>query len=338
MIQKVTSAHAGALLAFVILNSALRAEPVEDFYRGKTIHALVGVSAGGEYDIQLRLVARHIGKYLPGRPNVVAENMLGATGMVMANHLYRIAPKDGTYIGLIQNGLPTAQAVGLPGVQFDAAKYNWIGSLAPTVETMAVWKTAGVTTIDGAKKIELTAGAIGASGITLTFPRMLNDLLHTRFKIVMGYPGAGAVNLAMERGEVSARNTSWTSWKASKPDWIAGKEIHILVYSGPTPADLKGVPRLEELVGGEDHEVVQIVTAGSRLGHPFATSPGVPIERIDALREAFRGMSEDADFKKEASAAQIDIELIGPTELQAGVEAALNASDGAKQRARKYFE
>jgi tripartite-type tricarboxylate transporter receptor subunit TctC len=336
MIHNAAAASAAVLL--LVAHSGLRAEPVEDFYRGKTVHALVGVSAGGEYDIQLRLVARHIGKYLPGRPNVVAENMLGATGMVMANHLYRVAPKDGTTIGLIQNGLPTAQAVGLPGVQFDSARYNWLGSLAPTVETIAVWKSTGVTTLDGARNTEITAGAIGASGITLTFPRLLNDLLHTQFKVVTGYPGAGAVNLAMERGEVAARNTSWTSWKAAKPDWIAAKDISILVYSGPTPADLKGVPRLEDLVAGEDREVVDIVTAGSRLGHPFATAPGVPAERVDALRLAFREMSDDAEFRKEAAASQIDIDLILPAELQAGVAAALNASDAAKQRARKYFD
>jgi tripartite-type tricarboxylate transporter receptor subunit TctC len=338
MMRKMTMGHAGALLVLIGLQTPLRAESVEDFYRGKSIRALVGVGAGGEYDFQLRLVARHIGKYIPGRPNVIAENMVGATGMVMANYLYRVAPKDGTYIGLIQNGLPTAQAVGLPGVQFDASQYNWIGSIAPTVETMGVWKTAGVTTIEEARKSEIAAGAIGGSGITLTFPRMLNDLLDTKFKMVLGYPGSGALNTAIERGEVSARNNSWSSWKASNLNWIVNKDIRVLIYSGPKQADLNGVPRLDDLVSGEDRQVVQVVTAGSSLGHPFATSPGVPVERVNALRQAFTDMLEDADFKKEAAAAQIEVNFVSPAELEKAVEAALHASDTAKRRARKYFE
>jgi tripartite-type tricarboxylate transporter receptor subunit TctC len=182
------------------LATGARADAVEDFYKGKTIYALVGVSPGGGYDLELRLVARYIGKHIPGHPTVVAQNMTGATGMVMANYLYRVAPHDGTYMGLIQNGLPTSQAVGLEGVQFDAAHYNWIGSVAPTVETMAVWKTTGVTSIEDAMKKEVIAGCVGSSGITLTYPVMLNDLLQTKFKMVMGYTGSGPLNIAMERG------------------------------------------------------------------------------------------------------------------------------------------
>src|SRR4051794_14365126 len=159
-----------------------QADPVADFYKGKTINALVGVSPGGEYDFQLRLVARHIGRFIPGRPNVVAQNMTGATGMVMANYLYRVAPKDGTYIGLIQNGLPTSQAVGMEGVQFDAAQFQWIGSIAPTAETMTTWKTTGIKSIEDAKKTEVITGSVGSSGITLSFPVMLNDLVGTKFK------------------------------------------------------------------------------------------------------------------------------------------------------------
>ena len=315
------------------------ADAVETFYKGKTLYALVGVSAGGEYDFQLRLVARYLGKYIPGHPNVVAQNMVGATGMVMANYLYRVAPKDGTYIGLIQNGLPTSQAVGMEGVQFDASKFSWIGSVAPSVETMATWKTTGVKTIEDARKTEVIAGCVGSSGITLTFPMMLNDLVGTKFRMVMGYTGSGPLNLAMERGEVSARNTSWTSWKAAKPEWLANGDINILVYSGPKPADLNGVPEVMDLVTNpEDREVVDIVTAGNRLGHPFATSPGAPQDRVDALRKAFADMLEDADFRKEAAAAKLDIDLVNAASLEKAVMGALNASDKAKARARKYFQ
>ena len=318
---------------------AARADAVEDFYKGKTMYALVGVSPGGEYDFQLRLVARHLSAHIPGHPNIVAQNMTGATGMVMANYLYKVAPKDGTYIGLIQNGLPTSQAVGMEGVQFDASKYNWIGSIAPTVETMAVWKTTGVTSIEQAKQTEIIAGCVGSSGITLTFPVMLNDLLGTKFKMVMGYTGSGPLNLAMERGEVSARNNSWSSWNASKPEWVTNKDIHVLVYSGPKPADLNGVPSLEELIKDpEDRQVVDIVTAGNALGHPFAMPPGVPADRLAAIRKAFVEMMKDPAFRKEAEAAKIEIEPVSAETLEKAALGAINASDKAKARARKYFQ
>jgi tripartite-type tricarboxylate transporter receptor subunit TctC len=332
---------AGFLMTTAVLSlpTGVRADAVEDFYKGKTIYALVGVSPGGEYDFQLRLVARHIGKYIPGHPNVVAQNMTGATGMVMANYLYRVAPKDGTYIGLIQNGLPTSQAVGLEGVQFDAARYNWIGSISPTVETMAVWKTTGVQTIEDAKKTEVIAGCVGSSGITLTFPVMLNDLIGTKFKMVMGYTGSGPLNLAIERGEVSGRNNSWSSWKASKPEWVANKDINVLVYSGPKPADLDGVPAIEDLVSNDDdRQVVNIVTAGNALGHPFAMSPDVPKDRVAAIRKAFQDMMKDAEFIKEAEAAKLEIDPVSAATLEKAVLGALGASDKAKQRARKYFQ
>jgi tripartite-type tricarboxylate transporter receptor subunit TctC len=326
--------------AFALLGAArARADDIEDFYRGKTLYALVGVSAGGEYDFQLRLVAKHIGRFIPGKPTVVAQNMTGATGMVMANYLYRVAPKDGTYIGLIQNGLPASQAVGMEGVQFDAARFNWLGSIAPTNETMTTWKTTGVKTIEDARKTELVAGAVGSSGITLSLPIMLNDLLGARFKMVPGYTGSGQLDIAMERGEVSARANAWSSLKAGKPDWIANHDINILVHSGPKPADLAGVPAIEDLLtNSADKPVVDIVTSGDRLGHPFATAPDVPAKRVEALRKAFETMLADPDFRRDAAAAKLEVAPVSAEALANAVRAALDAPPDAKARARKYFK
>jgi tripartite-type tricarboxylate transporter receptor subunit TctC len=328
-----------ALMLLAASTLGARADSVADFYRGKTINALVGVSPGGEYDFQLRLVARHLGKHIPGHPNIVAQNMTGATGMIMANYLYRVAPQDGTYIGLIQNGLPTSQAVGMTGVQFDAPKFNWLGSVAPTAETLTTWKTAPAKTIEDAKKIETIIGSVGSSGITLSFPMMLNDLLGTKFKMVMGYTGSGALDLAMQRGEVQGRANSWTSLKAAKPDWIANKEVNILVHSGPKSSDLKEVPALNDLVtDATDKQVVDIVTAGDSLGHPFATSPGVPPERVTALRQAFADMLKDPDFLKDAAAVRKEIDPVSVDEIEAAIARAFNATPAAKERARKYFQ
>ena len=319
--------------------SPAQADSVSDFYKGKTVFALVGVSAGGEYDFQLRLAARHIGKYIPGHPTVIPQNMTGATGLVMANYLYAVAPQDGTYLGLIQNGLPTSQAVGVDGVKFDAARFQWIGSVAPTTETMVTWKTTGVTTIEEARRKEVIVGAVGSSGITLSFPVMLNDLAGTRFKMVLGYTGSGALDLAMERGEVSGRAGSWSSLKASKPNWVANKDVNVLVHSGPKPADLPHVPGAGDFMSNaEDRQVLDIVTMGDTLGHPFATGPGVPAERVAALRKAFADMLNDPDFRKEAAANNLEVDPVSAEALSIAVEQALGASSASKQRARKYFQ
>ncbi len=339
--MKASSVIAAAVLAAGPVNglSTARADAVADFYKGKNVNALVGVSAGGEYDLQLRLTARHIGKYIPGKPNVIPQNMTGATGLVMANYLYNVAPQDGTYMGLIQNGLPTSQAVGVDGVKFDATRFQWIGSIAPTTETMVTWKTTGVTTIEQARQTEVIVGAVGSSGITLSFPVMLNDLVGARFKMVLGYTGSGALDLAMERGEVSGRAGSWSSMKASKPNWVANKDLNVLVHSGPKPKDLPSVPGVEDFMrNSEDREVLDVVTVGDTLGHPFAAAPGVPPERIAALRKAFVDMLNDPDFRSEAAANHLEIDPVSAEVLSAAVNRALGASAASRQRARKYFQ
>ena len=197
------------LLAASLAAAPAGAQPVADFYRGKTVNVLIGVGVGGEYYLQARLVARHIGKHIPGNPNVVPQNMTGAGGIKMANYLFAQAPRDGTYIGMLGNNFAATQAVGGQGVQFDVVRFRWLGTIAPVVETMAVWHTTGVKTIDDLRKKEVVAGASGKGAITFIYPSMMNEFLGTRFKIVTGYPGGNEINLAMERGEVEARNNTW---------------------------------------------------------------------------------------------------------------------------------
>ncbi len=329
---------AAALLA-IFAPSVGHAQSVADFYRGKTLNVLVGVSAGGEYDFLARLVARFIGKHIPGNPAVVSSNMVGAGGITEANYLYNVAPKDGTFIGMIQNALPTMQAVGVPGPQFDSARFNWVGSISPTVETLALWHTSGVTNIEEARQREIIIGAVGHGGITYTFPVMMNEFAGTKFKIVVGYPGGNDVNVAMERGEVAGRNNTWSSWKTTKRKWLDEKTISILAYEGPKPVDLNGIPSLEDLAKTDaDRQAIRLIAAGTRYGRPLAAAPGVPADRIEALRAAFMETMKDPEFLKEAAANSIDVDPVSGEAMRKVSEELIATPQAIKDRARPMVE
>lgn len=300
---------------------------------------LIGVSAGGEYDLHARLIARHIGKQIPGRPNVVVQNMTGAAGVTMTNNLYNVAPKDGTYIGMIQNGMPIAQVLGTGNLQFDTGRFQWIGSISPTVETLALWRTAGARTIEEARRKEITVGATGRGTITYTFPRILNEFAGTKFRIIAGYPGGNDINLAMQREEVGGRNNTWSSWKVTKRDWLANKDIVILAFAGPKPADLPGVPDIEDLASTpDDRRIVSLLISGTKLGRPVAAMPGVPADRVAALRAAFMKAMNDPDFRKETTAANIEVEPVAGEAMAKVVAEVLATPKHLVDRARPLNE
>jgi tripartite-type tricarboxylate transporter receptor subunit TctC len=310
-----------ALLLPLGVTASATADPVADFYKGKTLNVMIGVSAGGEYDLHARIVARHIGKHIPGNPSVVPQNMTGAAGVTMVNYLYNVAAKDGTYIGMIQNGMPIAQVLGTPNIKFDTGQFQWIGSISPTIETMALWHTAGVKTIDEARAKEISIGSTGRGTITTTLPRLFNEFAGTKFKIISGYPGGNDINLAMQRGEVAGRNNTWSSWKATKPDWLAKKEILIIGYAGPPSKELAGLPNLEQLAKtDDDRRVIALLISGTKLGRPLAAMPGVPADRVAALRKAFVATMSDPDFRKDTKTANIEVDPV-PGEAMAKVVA-----------------
>lgn len=324
----------------VLATSAASADPVEQFYRGKTMQLLIGVSAGGEYDTHARLVGRFLGRYLPGKPNIVPQNMLGAGGITMANYLYNQAPRDGSYFAVIQNGHPMIQVLGLPNIQYDAGRFGWIGAITPTVETMAIWRTAGVRNVNDAReKGEIVVGSVGRANITYTFPQMLNEFVGTNFKIVSGYRGGNEINLAMERNEVLGRNNTWSSWKTTRPAWLKNREIEIIAYAGPKPADLPGVPALEDLAQSEDDKtVIRLLTSGSRLGRPMATTPDTPPDRLKALRAAFDAAVKDAEFLQEAQNARIEVDPVSGEELHKVVQEVLATPERLRGRARSFLQ
>ena len=317
---------------------ATQAQPVADFYRGKTVNVLIGVGVGGEYDLQARLVARHIGKHIPGNPTIVAQNMTGAGGINMANYLFNSAARDGTYIGMMGNNVPATQAVGGKGVKFDAGKFQWLGTIAPVVETMAVWHTTGVKTVDDLRKRETVAGASGRGAITFFYPTMMNEFLGTKFKIVTGYPGGNQINLAMERGEVEARNNTWSSWKATRPQWLKDKLITIVAQAGPRAPDLDA-PSVEELARTpEDRLTIELIVSGTQLGRPLATTPDVPAARLAALRDAFRATMQDPEFLKDAKQMNFEIDPVYGEAMQKTVEKILSTPKNLAARAKSILE
>jgi tripartite-type tricarboxylate transporter receptor subunit TctC len=332
-----TALAAGSLLA-IAAGVPAQAQSVADFYRGKTVNVLIGVGVGGEYDLQARLVARHIGKHIPGNPTVVAQNMTGAGGLKMANYLFNQAPRDGTHIGMLGNNFPATQTVGGKGVQFNAAQFQWLGTIAPVVETMAVWHTTGVKTVDDLRKRPTVAGASGRGAITFFYPTMMNEFLGTKFKVVTGYQGGNAINLAMERGEVEARNNTWSSWKATRPAWLKDKKITVIVQAGPRAPDLD-VPSVEALARTpQDRQVIELIVSGTQLGRPLATTPGVPAERVAALRDAYRATMKDPEFRKDAAKLNFEVNPVYGEQLQKVVEKVIGTPKELAARAKPLLE
>jgi tripartite-type tricarboxylate transporter receptor subunit TctC len=322
-----------AALALAAIPYAAHADAVSDFYKGKNIRLIISGESGGTYDTDGRLVARHIGKHIPGNPSVQPENMLGASGRVAANYLYNAAPKDGTVIAILQQSVPLGQALGESGIQYDSARFNWIGSPVRPDETLVVWHTTGVKTIEDAKKKEVIIGATSPTGMNYLYPKLANELLGTRFKIVTGYPGGTPIMLALERGEVEGRGSNpWSDWKTRKPDWVRDKKIiplmQMSLFKHP---DLPDVPLMVDLApNATARSVFELVTITGELGRPFLASPGVPAERVKALRDAFDATMKDPEFLAEAEKAKKDIHPIHWDEMDKLVKRVLDAPQEAK--------
>ncbi len=334
-----SAAFALALASAVMVSSApADAQAVADFYRGKTITLLVGVGAGGEYDVLARLLARHIARHIPGQPTVIVQNMSGASGLKMANFLYTQAPRDGTHIGVVQNTMIASQAAGLPGVQFDAARFRWLGAIAPVVETMAVWHTTGVKTVADAKTKTIVVGSTARGAITYGFPSLMNELIGTRFKIVTGYDGGNQINLAMERGEVEARNNSWSSWKATKAAWLKEGKITVIAQAGPRAPDLDA-PSLEDMArNADERRIIELVVSGTQFGRPFAITPDTPEDRVKALRDAFLATMQDKDFQAEATGLNFDVTPVTGEALERVAAQVTGTPKDLAARARQFLE
>jgi tripartite-type tricarboxylate transporter receptor subunit TctC len=301
----------------------VRAQDVAGFYRGKQIALVIGYGPGGGYDLFARLLGRFIGAHIPGNPTIVPQNMPGAGSRSAANWLYKVAAQDGTVIACLGQATPTDQALGQPGVQFDAGKFNWIGNLSVVNNILYVAAATGVATFAQAKSKQLAIGATGASSPSVLYPQVSNNLLGSRFKIIAGYPGGGDINIAVERHEVDGRGSdSWASMKATHPDWLRDRTINILFQVGPRrEADLPDVPLWTELAAnGDQRQVLELLSGDVSVGRPILTTPNVPAERVGALRRAFDETVRDPLFIEAAKQANMEIHSMGGDELQQIVE------------------
>ena len=285
------------------------AQSVEEFYAGKQITFIVGASAGGGYDRQARLVARHLGKHIPGSPTIVVQNMPGAGSLAAANYIYNAAPKDGSVIALVMRSMLLIKHWNPQSVRFDLVRLNWIGSINSEVALVAAWHTAPHKSAADLFDKELIVG--GTNGVDPeTTPRLFNALIGTKFKIVNGYPGTTEIILAMERGELQGiGDWSWSSMKTARPDWLRDKKVTLLMQAAlhkePELADLPSA--LDFVKNDADRKVMELYLTQKILARPLIVPPGVPPERLAALKEAFAALAHDNEFLADAHTAGMDV-------------------------------
>ena len=315
---------ASALVTLAALAGAVRAEPIEDFYRGRQVRFVIGSNAGGTYDSYGRLLAAHLGRHIPGGPAIVPANMPGASGIQSATYLYQIAPKDGATIGLFNQSMSQRQMLEPEVARFDIGRFNWLGAMTTTTSVLITWHGSGVTTLDDAKKKDVVMGALSSDGGNAVYPLLLNKFLGTRFKVVLGYQGGNTIQLAMERGEVDGRaSVVWSGLKAGWPQWIAEHKINVIVQIGlDKEPDLADVPLLIDLAKSPaEQSIFRFVSSDSAMGLPIVAPPGIPPERVAALRKALRETAADPDFLADARMRGLPVHPVAGGEVQKVVEA-----------------
>ena len=325
-------------LLFVLAGLAPgRADSVADFYQGRTIDLEIGYSTGGGYDIYARMLARHMGRFIPGNPTIVPKNMPGAGSLRLANWLAQAAPRDGGTFGTIGRGTAFDPVLGQPGAQFTAGDFTWLGSMNQEVSICASWFDSGVATFKDLQTKELLVGANSFNDDTGQFAKVLNAVLGTKMKIVAGYPGGNDVVLAMERGEVKGRcGWSWSSVLTAHMAWWKEKKINILVQLAlDKHPDLPDVPLVTDLATNPaQRQMLRMIFARQVMGRPFVAPPGLPAERAAALRKAFMDTMADKEFLADSAKAKLEIGPVDGEKVEALVkEIYATPADVAKQAA-----
>jgi tripartite-type tricarboxylate transporter receptor subunit TctC len=312
-------ACAALLVLALALAPSARGQQGADFYKGKQVDLYIGYSTGGGYDVYARLLARHMGRHIPGNPTLVPKNMEGAGSLRLANWLYKVAPKDGTAFGTIGRGIPFDPLLGGKGAQFKATEFTWIGSANDEVSVCAAWGKTGITRFEELFTRGMIVGGTGATADTDLFPKLMNGVLGTRMRVISGYPGGNDITLAMQRGEVEGRcGWSWSSIKTNHPTWVRDKTVRLLAQlSLEKHPDLPEVPLIMDLVKTPEQKgILRLVFARQVMGRPYLAPPDVPAERAALLRRAFMATMQDKDFLAEAEKLKLEITAVPGEKIQ----------------------
>lgn len=333
-----TCLQSAVALAICGTASAQENDPVAAFYRGKNIEILIGYSAGGSYDAYSRIVGRFIGNHVPGQPRVVMRQMAGGGSRIAANHVYNIAPRDGTVMATADQAMPVQQAVGDPDIKFDTSRFNWIGNPTADNNLLVVWHTWGIRTLEDIKQKEVVLAATGVN-TSSQYAQALNSIAGARFKIVLGYPGAAEMGLAMERGEAMSHTAPWAAWKANRPDWVRDKKINIIFQVGlKRSRELPDVPLFMDYAQNNlDRSALRLFSAAATIGRPLFSTPDVPKDRVEALRRAFDATMKDVSFLEAAAKSGLDIEPVSGVELQRIVDEIVSTPKNVTERLAKII-
>jgi tripartite-type tricarboxylate transporter receptor subunit TctC len=313
-----------------------RAETAADFFKGRQVTIYIGTGPGGGYDFYGRLVARHLGRHIPGTPSVVPNNMPGAGSLRAANFLYEVAPKDGTALGIITQTVALEEALGTPGVRYKAADFTWIGRVTSNVEVSLTSSASPVKSIDDAMRIQIPIAGTGPGLASVVYPTVLNHVIGTKFKIVSGYAGSAECMIAVERGEVDGALTSWNSLKTTQRAWVDEKKVNLLVqYGTERHAELRDVPAVVELgKTAEAKQVLALYASGSVMGRSIVAPPNIPAERLKALRDAFNAMVKDPEFLADIEKGKIEFDPAPGEKLQQVIAEAANIPSAVLALAR----
>jgi tripartite-type tricarboxylate transporter receptor subunit TctC len=297
---------------------AASTQSVEAFYRGRTITIEIGFAAGGGYDALGRLIARYLGKYIPGNPTIIPQNMLGAGSLRTTLYLYNAAPKDGTTLGIIARGMEMEPLVGASSAKFDSRKFSWIGSTTDEVSICATTEHSKVKTWDDSLNVPFTVGGEGSATDPDIFSIMLRNVFGTKLRLISGYAGGADITLALERGEVDGRcGWTWSSVRLQRPDWIGTGKLNVFVQLAMKKSpELPGVPLIIDLAKTErQRRIVAMILSRQLVGRPLVGPPGIPADRKEALRAAFDAMMADPDYIAEATMRSLEVNPVKGAEI-----------------------
>jgi tripartite-type tricarboxylate transporter receptor subunit TctC len=326
-----------AALFTLVQGAPARADAVSDFYAGRTVNIVVGYTSGGGYDVYARLLAKHMGKHLPGNPSFIVQNMPGAGSLKAANYLYAVAPKDGSTIGTIGRGIPMEPLLGNEAAQFDASKFTWLGSITNESSVCAAWHTSSTKSWNDMLNREFTAAGEGSGSDPDIFAAVLKNVLGAKIKVVTGYPGGAEMALAIERGEVDGRcGWSWTSIKSTKPTWISEKKLNILVQlSLERNPEIPDAPLVTDLAKNDEQiQVMKLIFSRQEMGRPYMAPPGISQERKLALRKAFDEATRDVDFVDEAKKQTLEVSPVNGDVIDALLRDIYNSPKQVVEAAR----